>query len=69
MIFQEPMTSLNPLYTIGHQVMEALFLHEKIDQASAKERAIRILQEVGIPEADARLRAYPHQLSGDSGKG
>ena len=64
MIFQEPMTSLNPLYTIGHQVMEALFLHEKIDKASAKERAIRILQEVGIPEADARLRAYPHQLSG-----
>lgn len=64
MIFQEPMTSLNPLYTIGHQVMEALFLHEKIDKASAKERAIRILQEVGIPEADARLRSYPHQLSG-----
>lgn len=64
MIFQEPMTSLNPLYTVGHQVMEALFLHEKIDKASAKERAVRILHEVGIPEAEARLRSYPHQLSG-----
>ena len=64
MVFQEPMTSLNPVLTIGRQLTEALELHLKLDGAAASERAIRLLEMVGIPEAGARLNDYPHQFSG-----
>lgn len=64
MIFQEPMTSLNPVYTIGKQVSEAILTHEKVSKEEAKERAIDIFRKVGIPEPEKRYNAYPHQLSG-----
>ncbi|RYX85934.1 ABC transporter ATP-binding protein [bacterium] len=64
MIFQEPMTSLNPLYTVGNHIEEALALHQGLKGQAAKERAIQALEEVGIREAPARYSAYPHQLSG-----
>ena len=64
MIFQEPMTSLNPVYTIGNQIMEAIVLHQKLDKAKAKQRAIEMLREVGIPLPEQRVDEYPHQLSG-----
>jgi oligopeptide transport system ATP-binding protein len=64
MIFQEPMTSLNPVLTIGRQVTEALELHMKMDRRSATTRAIELLEMVGIPDAPARLKEYPHQFSG-----
>jgi len=64
MIFQEPMTSLNPVYTVGKQVAEACILHQKLSKAEAKERVIDIFEQVGIPEAGKRFDAYPHQLSG-----
>lgn len=64
MIFQEPMTSLNPVLTIGRQVTEAMELHLKMDRSTAKKRAIEILHLVGIPDAQKRLDAYPHQFSG-----
>ncbi len=64
MIFQEPMTSLNPVLTIGRQLTEALELHLKLDRASAERRAIQLLELVGIPEAATRVRDYPHQFSG-----
>ncbi len=64
MIFQEPMTSLNPVLTIGRQLTEALELHLKMDHASANKRAIELLDMVGIPEAASRLNDYPHQFSG-----
>jgi oligopeptide transport system ATP-binding protein len=64
MIFQEPMTSLNPVLTIGRQLTEALELHLKMDQASAQQRAIQLLEMVGIPAADTRINDYPHQFSG-----
>ena len=64
MIFQEPMTSLNPVTIVGKQVEETILLHEKCSRAEAKKRVIRIFQEVGIPEAEKRYNAYPHQLSG-----
>lgn len=64
MIFQEPMTSLNPLYTVGSQIMEAVNLHQKIDRNSAREKAIKILDKVGISAPDKRVDEYPHQLSG-----
>ena len=64
MIFQEPMTSLNPVYTVGKQVAEACMLHQKLSKAAAKERVIDIFRQVGIPEAERRFDAYPHQLSG-----
>jgi microcin C transport system ATP-binding protein len=63
-IFQEPMTSLNPLHTIEKQVGEVLFVHKKLDKTSARARIIELLQQVGLPEAESRLQAYPHQLSG-----
>ncbi len=64
MIFQEPMTSLNPVYTIGFQVKEILRHHEKLDDAGAAHRAVKLLEEVGIPDAGRRLSDYPHQFSG-----
>jgi oligopeptide transport system ATP-binding protein len=64
MIFQEPMTSLNPVLTIGRQLTEALELHLKMDSESSRQRAIQLLEMVGIPEAGGRLNDYPHQFSG-----
>lgn len=63
-IFQEPMTSLNPVVKVGKQVMEAIILHEKISKEEAKMRVIEIFNEVGIPEAEKRFNSYPHELSG-----
>ncbi len=64
MIFQEPMTSLNPVHTIGHQVMEPLRLHRNLSKADAQAEALRLLDRVGIPNPAERIRNYPHQLSG-----
>lgn len=64
MIFQEPMTSLNPVYTIGKQVSEAILIHENVSKEEAKQRSIDIFRKVGIPEPEKRYGAYPHQLSG-----
>jgi len=64
MIFQEPMTSLNPVLTIGRQVTESLELHLRMDRSSATKRAIELMEMVGIPEAKARIGDYPHQFSG-----
>jgi len=64
MIFQEPMTSLNPVTTVGKQVEEAIIIHKKGSHAQAKEMVIDMFQQVGIPEAEKRYKAYPHQLSG-----
>lgn len=64
MIFQEPMTSLNPVFTIGQQIMEALMLHEKLTKKEARERGIEMLKMVKIPLAEKRFDEYPHQLSG-----
>ena len=64
MIFQEPMTSLNPVVKVGKQVMEAIILYEKISKEEAKMRVIEIFNEVGIPEAEKRFNSYPHELSG-----
>ncbi len=64
MIFQEPMTSLNPVFTIGQQIVEVLRLHRGIDNASAHRRALELLEAVRIPNASARIDDYPHQLSG-----
>lgn len=64
MIFQEPMTSLNPVYTVGHQVEEAILLHENVSKEEARKMTIDIFEKVGIPEPEKRLKSYPHQLSG-----
>jgi peptide/nickel transport system ATP-binding protein len=64
MIFQEPMTSLNPVLTVGRQIGETLRLHQGLSAHQAEERAIEMLELVGIPEARRRVREYPHQLSG-----
>ena len=64
MIFQEPMTSLNPVFTIGYQVVEALKEHERVDDDAARERASAVLEQVGIPDPARRLGDYPHQFSG-----
>ncbi len=64
MVFQEPMTALNPLYTIGNQIVETLELHEGLDKRAAKARAIALLERTGIAEASRRFDAFPHQLSG-----
>ncbi|WP_421996206.1 ABC transporter ATP-binding protein [Reyranella sp.] len=64
MIFQEPMTSLNPLHTIERQVNEVLILHKGLSRAAARRRTLELLEQVGIPDAANRLDAYPHQLSG-----
>ena len=64
MIFQEPMTSLNPVLTIGKQITESLELHLKMEGAQAQNRAVELLEMVGIPDAPSRLKQYPHQFSG-----
>ena len=64
MIFQEPMSSLNPVYTVGNQISEAIRLHRRVDRAGARQESIRLLEEVGIPDPEHRVDEYPHQLSG-----
>ena len=64
MIFQEPMTSLNPVFTVGDQISEAVTLHQGKTSAEARELAVQILKKVGIPSPDIRVRDYPHQMSG-----
>jgi len=64
MIFQEPMTSLNPVFTCGEQIMEALMLHEKLNRKAARARTIEMLRRVGIPSPEQRVDEYPHQMSG-----
>ncbi|MBN1955248.1 MAG: ABC transporter ATP-binding protein [Anaerolineae bacterium] len=64
MVFQDPMTSLNPVFTVGYQIVEALMLHMGMDKKKARERAAELLDMVGIPEARQRLSDYPHQFSG-----
>ena len=64
MIFQEPMSSLNPIYTVGSQIVEAIRVHRKMSRRQAQARALELLQHVQIPDPAARLRQYPHQLSG-----
>ncbi|MBT2217492.1 ABC transporter ATP-binding protein [Virgibacillus dakarensis] len=64
MIFQDPMTSLNPTMTIGKQIMEPLLKHRKLSKAEAKERALKLLDLVGIPKPEIRIKQYPHQFSG-----
>ncbi|MDD5459574.1 MAG: ABC transporter ATP-binding protein [Phycisphaerae bacterium] len=64
MIFQEPMTSLNPVYTVGNQIVEAIMLHQKKGHVEAWADAVELLRKVGIPEPQSRVSAYPHQMSG-----
>ncbi|AKI97163.1 ABC transporter ATP-binding protein [Kosmotoga pacifica] len=64
MIFQEPMTALNPVYTVGDQIMEAILLHQDVDRDTARKMAIDMLKKVGIPEPEKRVDEYPHELSG-----
>ncbi|HUF35005.1 MAG TPA: ABC transporter ATP-binding protein [Gemmatimonadales bacterium] len=64
MIFQDPMTSLNPVFTVGDQIAEGIRAHFPVSRSEARNRSLRLLQEVGIPDAASRLHAYPHQLSG-----
>jgi len=64
MVFQEPMTSLNPVFTVEDQIQEAITVHEKVDEKSRRHRCIQLLKDVGIPSPEERLKDYPHQLSG-----
>jgi len=64
MIFQEPMSSLNPCFTVGWQIAEALRVHTELDRAARRSRVLELLRQVGIPAPETRLRAFPHQLSG-----
>ena len=64
MIFQEPMSALNPVYTVGNQIMETVMLHQGLDRDAARVRAIEMLTKVGIPSPEKRVDEYPHQLSG-----
>jgi oligopeptide transport system ATP-binding protein len=64
MIFQDPMTSLNPVYTIGNQIMEAILVHRKMDKKSAKKESLELLEMVGISEPVRRFSSYPHEFSG-----
>jgi peptide/nickel transport system ATP-binding protein len=64
MVFQEPMTSLNPVFTIGNQIKEAILVHERVDKGELNRRCLQVLRDVGIPSPEERLNDYPHQLSG-----
>ncbi|MEN8750573.1 ABC transporter ATP-binding protein [Marivita sp.] len=64
MIFQEPMTSLNPVFTVGEQISEVFRIHGKTDRAEARERAVEMLRAVGIPNPERRVKNYPHEMSG-----
>jgi peptide/nickel transport system ATP-binding protein len=64
MIFQDPMTSLNPVYRVGEQIVEAIQAHEKVDKRSAHRRAVELLRQVGIPNPETRVDDFPHQFSG-----
>jgi oligopeptide/dipeptide ABC transporter ATP-binding protein len=64
MIFQEPMTSLNPVFTIGDQIEEAVAIHQTLDREELRQRCIQLLRDVGIPSPEQRVKDYPHQLSG-----
>ena len=64
MIFQDPLTSLNPLFPIGEQIIETIQTHSDLDEVAARRKAVNLLQEVGLPAAEQRMNAYPHQLSG-----
>src|SRR5262249_33748008 len=64
MIFQDPMTSLNPVYRVGSQIVEAIHTHEDIDKQTARNRAVQLLRQVGIPNPEQRVDDYPHQFSG-----
>ncbi len=64
MIFQEPMTSLNPLFTVGNQIEEAICLHQRLTKQNARKKAVEMLDLVGIPQPEKRVRSYPHELSG-----
>ena len=64
MVFQEPMTSLNPVFTIGDQLQEAMIIHERLDETERHDRSVKLLRDVGIPSPEERLKDYPHQLSG-----
>ncbi|MFN8176498.1 MAG: ABC transporter ATP-binding protein [bacterium] len=64
MVFQEPMTSLNPVLTVGRQVMEAILVHQKVGKAEARRRTLQLFEEVGLPDGVRRLSMYPHELSG-----
>ena len=63
-VFQEPMTSLNPVFTIEDQIQEAIMVHERLDEGDIRQRCIQLLKDVGIPSPEERLKDYPHQLSG-----
>jgi peptide/nickel transport system ATP-binding protein/oligopeptide transport system ATP-binding protein len=64
MVFQEPLTSLNPVFTVADQIMETIQTHEDVTDKAARQRCVQLLQDVGIPSPDDRLNDYPHQLSG-----
>ena len=64
MVFQEPMTSLNPVFTIGHQIEEVITTHEEVDSHESRERIIKLLSDVGIASPEERILDYPHNLSG-----
>jgi oligopeptide/dipeptide ABC transporter ATP-binding protein len=64
MIFQDPMTSLNPVYKVGHQIVEMITTHEEVDRRQARKRAVELLRQVGIPQPEDRVDNYPHEFSG-----
>jgi oligopeptide/dipeptide ABC transporter ATP-binding protein len=64
MVFQEPMTSLNPVFTVADQIQEAIIVHERVGEKDIRQRCIQLLKDVGIPSPEDRLKDYPHQLSG-----
>lgn len=64
MIFQEPMTSLNPVFTVGDQIAETLILHQRLSKEEAKKKTLDLMEQVGIPDPEKRIQAYPHEMSG-----